>query len=249
MDPFIESQRWDDFHAALLPVLRELLVPQVRPRYTVDVERHVYLVDESGESTARYVPDAAVVHRGELPDSELTASTATLEPHLLTIPMPAEYKQKYLAVRTRGGHEPVCLIEVLSPCNKSAGEGQQEYLQKRADYLRTLTHIVEIDLLRGGRRLPVNESFPKADYCAFVGRWDRRPQVEVYAWSLQDRLPSIPVPLREGDPDAWLNLQEALTRTYDRAGYDYTLDYDADVTPALAPADHEWARNILQRNE
>ena len=43
VDPFIESQKWEDFHTTFIGVLRELLVPQVRPQYVVDVERYLYV--------------------------------------------------------------------------------------------------------------------------------------------------------------------------------------------------------------
>ncbi len=35
MDPFIEGQAWQDFHTTFITVLREQLIPQVRPRYVV----------------------------------------------------------------------------------------------------------------------------------------------------------------------------------------------------------------------
>src|SRR5580692_545534 len=38
MDPFIEGQLWQDFHTSFITVLREQLVPQVRPRYVVQIE-------------------------------------------------------------------------------------------------------------------------------------------------------------------------------------------------------------------
>jgi hypothetical protein len=39
MDPFIEGQRWQDFHATLITIVREMLMPQVRPRYVVEVAK------------------------------------------------------------------------------------------------------------------------------------------------------------------------------------------------------------------
>jgi hypothetical protein len=43
MDPFIESQIWEDFHHALIEVIRESLIPHTRPRYVVRVEERVYV--------------------------------------------------------------------------------------------------------------------------------------------------------------------------------------------------------------
>lgn len=249
MDPYIEPQRWDDFHSDFVPVLREQLIPQVRPRYTVDVERYVFLVEEDEEQAVHhYAPDASVVHGGGLPESADTAPVTTLEPHVLTLPMPSDVEQKYLVIRSRERREVVSLIELLSPWNKHAGDGQTEYLQKRANFLRTETHIIEIDLLRGGTRLPMLEPLPSGDFFAFIGRWQRRPKVDVLAWTLRDRLPTIPIPLKEGDDDVWLNLEEALNRTYERGGYDYALDYRQDPVPPLSPHDREWAAALLQQH-
>lgn len=244
MDPYIESQRWEDFHTEFALMLRALLVPQVRPRYTVDVQRYVFLVDEAEEPSGQYAPDVWLADRGDLPEAEPSTAMATLAPHLLTLAMPADFEQKYLVVRTRERRDVVSLIEVLSPWNKTA-KGQDEYLQKRANYMRTDTHVVEIDLLRGGRRLPLREPLPPGDYFAFVGRSDRRPVLETYAWPLREKLPVIPVPLRAGDPDASLDLQEAFQRTYDRGGYDYALDYQQEVVPELNPSDREWVERLL----
>ena len=244
MNPFIEGQLWDDFHAGFVPVLRELLIPQVRPGYTVNVERYVFLVDEDEERIEHhYAPDTSVVDGGGLPGS---SATSMLAPHILTLPMPANVAQKYLVIRSRERGDVVALIEVLSPWNKRAADGQPEYLQKRANYLRTETHIIEIDLLRGGTRLPTIEPLPPGDYYAFVARAGRRPQVDVFAWRLQDPLPAIPIPLREGDDDVLLDLQEALNRTYDRGGYDYALKYSLPPTPPLSTNDREWIAARLQ---
>ncbi len=43
MDPFIEGQRWRDFHTTFITVIREMLTPRVRPRSVVEVEEYVYL--------------------------------------------------------------------------------------------------------------------------------------------------------------------------------------------------------------
>ena len=86
------------------------------------------------------------------------------------------------------------------------------------------------------------EPLPPADYYAFVSREERRPSVEVYYWALQDPLPRIPVPLAKGDPDAVLDLQEAVATVYDRARYDYGLRYDVPVVPELPAAGAAWVR-------
>jgi hypothetical protein len=94
-------------------------------------------------------------------------------------------------------------------------------------------------------RLPVAGELPPADYYAIVSRAGERPMASVYFWPLRDPLPEIPVPLLDEDADASLDLQAAFTLVYDRAGYDYALDYREPVTPSLRDADAEWARQVL----
>jgi len=133
------------------------------------------------------------------------------------------------------------VIEVLSLGNKRAGsDGQREYLTKRESILQSAAHLVELDLLRGGQRLPTIEPLPVADYFAFVCRAYDRPEAQVYAWTLRQSLPTIPIPLNRGDPDVLLDLQNGFTRVYDRAGYDYSLDYRQPVQPAFAAREAEW---------
>ena len=48
----------------------------------------------------------------------------------------------------------VTIIEILSPVNKR-GHGAQEYLERRIELMQTATHLLEIDLLTAGHRLPL----------------------------------------------------------------------------------------------
>jgi hypothetical protein len=142
--------------------------------------------------------------------------------------------------------EVVTVIEVLFPGNKRVGsDGQREYLRKRGDVLLSATHLVELDLLRGGERLPTIEPLPPGDYYAFVCRRQRRFQAEVYAWLLPQPLPPIPVPLAEADADIVLDLQAICTTVYDCAGYDYSLNYRQTIAPPLSDAEQAWAQQLL----
>ena len=215
MDPFIEGQRWRDFHTTFITVIREMLTPRVRPRYVVEVEEYVYL------------------------------ARAEEDPDRLIEPDPARFRQSHLTIRTRQSQNVVTVIELLSPWNKTAGEGRLEYLVKRSNIFCTPANLVEIDLLRGGQRLPTREPLAPADYYAFVCRKEQLPKVDVYGWTLQQPLPSIPIPLAGDDPDVVLDLQAALTTTYDRAGYDYALDYRRAVEPALETSTDAWVRSLV----
>ncbi len=81
------------------------------------------------------------------------------------------------------------------------------------------TSIVEIDLLRGGPRLPIND-LPTCDYCVTVFRKANAPSVEAWPIALHDALPDVPIPLKGGFADAKLDLKALLDRVYDAAGYE-----------------------------
>ena len=170
MDPFIESQKWEDFHASYVGMLRELLVPRVRPRYIVDVERYVYVNREEEEVVRIIAPDALVADTGrDWRESAATAGTVTLQPvkHRMRLPRRG---QPYLVIRTRRKETVVTVIELLSPWNKTPEAGVAEYLAKRANVLQSSANVVEFDLLRGGERLPTIDPLQDGDFYAFVSR-------------------------------------------------------------------------------
>jgi len=248
MDPFIEGQVWEDFHHGVIEALREALHPSVRPRYVVRVEKRVYVEHDLDTLTELIRPDLAVVERGgQEPPSQGGAATAVaVEPVVLALPMPEPCKQAFLTIRDRDTMAVIAVIEVLSPGNKRRGsDGRREYLAKREEILQSDTHLVELDLLRGGERLPTLEPLPPADYYAFVCRAQRRPSAEVYAWPLRHVLPSVPVPLAGDDPDVTLDLQSIFNTVYDRAGYDYSLDYRRAARPPLGDTERAWAEQLL----
>jgi hypothetical protein len=248
MDPFIEGQRWQDFHTTYIAVLKELLVPVVRPKYSVDVEQDVYLVSEGDLREGTIEPDLAFVESSAETSGDYRSSApgaTALAPAVYTLTIPQGRRQKYLTIRDREDRKVVTVIELLSPTNKSPGDGYMEYQGKRENIMNTRTNLVELDLLRGGKRLPTRERLPTADYYTFVCRSQRYPNVDVYAWTVRQPLPGIAVPLAIGEAEVSLDLQDALTKTYDRSGYDYVLDYRRPADPPLDGELAEWTEKQL----
>ena len=248
MDPFLESQRWRDFHTRFITILSERLTPCVRPRYVVEVEEYVYLAREEADPDRLIEPDLAIVDTDRDWSASLRSAGSTavaIQPMVHTVPVPKRFRQAFLTIRSRESQNVVTVIELLSPWNKTAGEGRSEYLVKRSNVFCTPAHLVELDLLRGGQRLATREPLAPADYYVFVCRKERLPQVDVYGWTLRQPLPAIPIPLAGEDPEVDLDLQAAFTTTYDRAGYDYALDYRRSVEPSLEPATADWVRSLI----
>lgn len=153
-------------------------------------------------------------------------------------------RETYVVIRERETLEVVTVIETLSPANKrTASDGRQQYLEKRGETLSSHSNLVELDLLRGGMRLPV-VGLPATDYCALVSRARRRPKVSIYPWSIRPALPPISIPLRSEDPDVTLDLQSAFATVYDRARYQLSLDYSAQLEPPLSAEDAAWAKTL-----
>jgi len=238
MAPFLEGEEWEDFHTTFNTVIRETLSPRLEPRYLIRVVRRVYVEHADEDSPQLRRADVAVLSTatdqlGEAGQS--SGGVATLAPVPCVLPMPEERRETYLVIRERDSRHIVTVIETLSPRNKrSGGEGRREYLRKREEVLCSETHLVELDLLRGGRRLPVVGSLPPGDYYAVVSRAHRRPRAEVYPWTLRQRLPVIPVPLAKGEPDVPVDLQAVFGTVYDRARYDLSLDYRQPLEPPLS---------------
>lgn len=250
MDPYLEGSDWTDFHHAYIEVLREQLVPLVDPRYVVRVERRVYVETNWNEQPRAIIPDFALLDQGQPREIRSSASSAVLEirPVECLVPMPQEFRESFLIFREQATMKVVTVLELLSPNNKRAGsKGRRKYLRKRKEVLESRSHLVELDLLRGGERLPLGGPVPNGDYYAIVSRYQRRPKVEVYAWTLGHRLPTLPIPLKKGDPDVSLDLQAAFDLVYDRVRYDRTLRYGTELNPPLSPADADWAAPLIEK--
>ena len=131
------------------------------------------------------------------------------------------------------------VLELLSPANKEE-PGLHRYQDKRVALLSDTTHLVEIDLLLKGRRLRLRDPLPAGDYYALISRGDRRPECQVYAWTMAQALPTIRIPLKAPDPDLTINLGEVFNTAYDKGRYARSLPYAAPPMVRLSPEQRDW---------
>lgn len=250
MNPYLErAEVWQDFHDSFLPFVREVLTAQIHPRYYVKIEEHLFIHEPP--AAERFPAGHADLTIGAKPTPSAPAPTTTTTAVApASVGMPAEVQVTripYLEIRDRKTREVVTVIELLSPANKYAGPDREAYFDKIQKILRTRTHFIEIDLLRGGPRMPWSR-LPACDYYVVVSRHQDRmqthPRADLWPIRLRDPLPPIPIPLRPDESEPTLDLQAVLHRVYDTAGYDLFI-YDGLPEPHLSPDDAAWAEQVL----
>ena len=245
MNPYLEhSSVWHDFHERFLPLAADALGSQVLPRYFVKIDEHLY-VHELAEESRRLVgrADLSVTHLPSFGDAGRAGAQFLTAPAEVTAPDIDIESISYLEILDRETRQVVTVVELLSPSNKLAGPDRDQYVSKSRQLMWTNVNLVEIDLLRCGSRMHW-VGMSACDYSVVVSRPQESPRAGLWPIQLRDRLPEIPVPLRPGDADARLDLQQLLHRIYDSAGYGYYI-YDRAPEPALSPGDAEWARTFV----
>ena len=135
----------------------------------------------------------------------------------------------------------VTCIEVLSPSNKrKKSKGRKLYLRKRQSLLLGSANLVEIDLLRGGERMPMLGKWPDSPYTLLVCREHLAPTCTVWPAHFRQPLPTLPIPLSHPDPDVRIELQPFIAAIYARSRYHLDIDYSKPLDPPLAEADAAW---------
>ena len=239
--------------------MKETLQRSLPRPYYAQSDQRVWL-----EFSQRYIePDVEIVHSARKPRKRTKGGVAVAEfgeggPLVVTVETVEHgpFKESFLDIRRRRGKEVqiVTSIEVLSPSNKKTGNpGRAKFLEKQRETLDSDTHLVEIDLLRGGThtaavpRQLVEAKAGRFDYFVSIHRFDRPKDFLVYPIGLADRLPEIAIPLLPGDPDVPLDLQEMLECAYDAGPYAREVEYGKDpIVPRLRPEQAEWAAAVLK---
>jgi hypothetical protein len=252
MNPYLEHpELWPGVHGRLIVAIADYLSPQLRPKYFVAIEERIYQTTGDDKLLVG-IPDVIVQKsqtaiNPKIPN--IAVATPVVQPKTVTVPIPEIVKERYLEVRKVGTKEVVAVIEILSPKNKRLGEGRNAYETKRQRVLGSSTHLVEIDLLRVGEPMLVFGYGTQNDYRILVSRAENRPQSDLYAFDLQDIIPSFLLPLQTGDSEPLVDLQSLLAGIYDRASYDLVIDYSKDAVPVLLETDAAWANTLLREKD
>jgi hypothetical protein len=262
MDPYLEHQAiFPGFHDSMVTYLREALQPILPEPYYAEIGDRVWV-----EVSERHIgPDVKVLHGDEDATTDQwlasygsggVATEVEVEPVVITVPHD-EFREPFLEIRAMiEGERLVTAIEVLSLANKTPGaHGRDLYVRKQREILQSETHLVEIDLLRGGEHttaVPLR-SLRRArkktgplDYQVCIHRFDNLEDYFIYPIRLENRLPKIAIPLLPGDGDVKVDLQAVLNRCYDTGPYRRRIEYGAlQPQPPLSEERWAWTKRLL----
>ncbi len=158
-----------------------------------------------------------------------------------------EHRETFVEIyEASEGQRLVTSIEVLSPSNKRPGtEGWELYQRKRQALLLGNVNLMEIDLLRGGQRMPMLDPWPDSPYTLLVARAGTQ-LCRVWRAHYRRQLPVIPVPLAKPDSEIALEIQPMIDEIYQRFRYSRSIDYNKPLTPPLDAAETGWLKRQLQ---
>ena len=197
---------WPDFHSRFMNYWREALSDAIPADYEARIDEDVHVL-EYVEPVRRFVTGVALLEPVTIPLAEIHE----------------EVRQPFLEIIHRPDRSLVTVLELLSPSNK-AEPGRARYLAKRRSLLESPVHLVELDLLRGGRRLPFGAVLPEGDFYCMISRLELRYDCLVYTGRYGDTFPHWPVPLRSPDPDVSLDYQALFELTFTRGRYERSLE-------------------------
>lgn len=239
-NPFLEAPAyWSDFHATFINYWREAIAFELPDEYDASISERVYLVEYDPEVRRLISPDVTVSAEELSTRAKEHSRIATLEPATIPLVVWESPRETFIEIIRRPDRSLVTSIELLSPANKQA-PGRIEYLAKRRAILSQPVHLVELDLLRAGQRVPFARPLPPADYYYIVSRYEERPDCQVYSWLMAHELPTLPIPLRAPDTDIFVNLADVFNTAYERGRFQRRIDYSAKLIGNLSDSEKQW---------
>lgn len=244
MDPYLEaSPFWGDLQPTMITAMKAELQKRVPPHYSVWSDVYIWLHEPDAE-TRLGKPDVFMSSRSE--KSTGGGTTLFQAPASTILPAVRREGTKYLKIKEVKSDRVITVIELLSPINE-AGE-RDAYLAKRNEYLATGTNLVEIDLLRTGPRMPLEDPAPPSvDYIVLICRGADFPNAALWPLTVRDRLPDLPVPLKPEDGVVTLPLQACFDLAYEQGPYQREVDYSQPPRIPLNEPDADWAKTLLSK--
>ena len=249
MDPYLEGYLWPDVHQRLAIAICDQLTPQIRPAYVARVNLYTVRDTHPEEDIGILYPDVEVFEKKkhiQEPTSSYHGDLPPITPATGTIPTVGfpEVRIPEIEIRDRKKNTLITAIELLSPVNKRR-PGLEPYREKRRKLNQSGVHLLEIDLIRRGERPFSHPTLHGSHYLMALTRAGTG-KTDIWSIAIKDRLPVLPVPLKDTESDARLDLGQALTGIYDRSDYQLSIDYrEVPPPPEFIEEDARWINTLL----
>lgn len=166
MNPYLEGHLSPDLHHTLSAFIKIQLVPQLKTKYIIQHEVYTVIDTNPLPDIGIMYPDIGVYHNSVVKEPilaygnqpQLTAPTI-----IVRSIQPVEVRIAYTTIRTKEDNQLVTRIEVLSPVNKRR-PGYKKYCEKRLDTQAANVNLLEIDLLRRGKRAVAHPAATASPY-------------------------------------------------------------------------------------
>lgn len=249
-----EPAGWEEFHAAHIMHLAEVLDSVLPAGYMVHLEKGMQIREfhpDTGEPVilrrrSRPKPDVSILKTPE-GAGLAPAVTATLSVPTRTLPASAALEDDpaiyltALSIRALTGDDragtPVTWIELLSPTNKPGGSGALQYREKRAMALRGGLALVEMDYLHETppvlSHLPAYSDGDEDAYPYIIIITNPRPslpegEMQLHEIQIDGPLPVIKIPLA-GEEFIALDCGAVYHRTFQALRtFGYYVDYEQE---------------------
>jgi hypothetical protein len=204
MDPYLELW-WRDVHHRLCTYACDAIQNQLGSALRARIDER--LIVETDEVDRSIYPDVRVLENPQRGDREVQpVGGLALADEVVVQIETRRVRQAFINILEPGsGDRLVTSIEFLSPSNKVPGDGRKQYLRKQRQTYRAGASLVEIDLVRAGKRptLARKRLSPRRDstYQVCIFRPWRADECRVVRIPLNAKLPTIPIPLRKTDAE------------------------------------------------
>jgi len=247
MDPWLEAtDLFPSLHEKLAVYISEELNARMPAGYVATIKNRVWVEEDRNRE-----PDVGVLGSG----GDRNGGVATL-PGLVLIEdglRSDPVEETYVEVISSQGKRLITAVEIISLTNKRAGKrNRRTYQRKQREYHRAGANLVEIDLLRDGSHVTcvslsqLERQLGPFDYHIAVRLEHPVSRQFAAGIRLEERLPSIAIPLDRGAAPVMVDLQPLLDRAYDTGRYATLVDYTAWCEPPLPAAQRKWAEAILR---
>ncbi len=225
--------------------MAEIIAPKIAPKYVARVDTYTVEDTNPGPEVGITYPEVGVLWLRNSEEPALAyADTAVLTEPDVMIATKIIIRIPVIHIRDVEKNRFITSIEILSPVNKRS-PGWQLHHEKRSELHLSGVHLLEIDLLRRGKRHVLELGLPNHHYLFSLWRAGTG-RMAVWTNLVQNLLPVLPVPLKKPDVDVLLPLKQALDMIYQRGLYGLSLDYNKDpAPPEFSETDKKWMQQLV----